>query len=273
MILLTNGPVPDIGIHLDVPEDTYRSWNAWSSSVLKDAVSPRALQHAVSIERGQRFSDSTVQSLILGSAVDARFFGVDAERYVDRPDGIVLSRKDGKEWKEKNITDGKVLLSKSQTISCKHVLDALKAHPRVMDIMDNCHHTDGRPWIQASAVAEIHGMVCKGRLDIADDEVIWDLKTTSSQIRTAHDAERVVMQRGYHLQAALYTSLFREEAGEWGFGWIFAETTFPWEVSVWEASERVLKEGRWLLEKRMATAKQWIEHSREFANMDIGEIL
>ena len=259
---VTDGPDPEPGLYLACPEKKYRSWNAVSQSLLQKAVSPRAVKLLMEEDHFEYSS-----AMKVGSAVDARWFGLDEDHYVDTPETYDMRTKVGKEWKAKQ--EGKVILSKDEAKKCQRCLEALCEHPASKDIMDTVQG-DGS-WVQPSAVAEVLGTLCKGRADVVtEDGVIWDLKTYGRQLRSERQAGYWARDRGYHLQAALYMRLFAsaaqmEEAPS-GFGWIVVETNFPWEVSVWRASESLIREGESLLTERMRNVADWRRGASGFSS-------
>ena len=246
---VTDGERPEVGLYLNCDERKYRSWDAVSSTLLKNGVSPRALGLYIADPNIINFTPA----MRIGAAVDARWFGVDADRYVDQPENIDRRTKEGKAWAKEN--EGKVVLSRSEVEKIERTLEALNTHPVSAESLDLIR--GGGDWVQPSAVAYVYGTLCKGRADMITRDHIIDLKTTGEKLRNQRDAERWVRRHQYHLQAALYMELFKvvcDLGGEpEGFAWIVAERDYPWEVSVWEASEMLMNEGRHLLSERMKT--------------------
>ena len=92
-------------------------------------------------------------------------------------------------------------------------------------------------WTDADSGAE-----CKGRLDIlAQDGIIWDLKTTNDSGDFAYSAKKY----SYPRQAAFYLDGAKAMGmNATGFGWIVVEKEAPYGLQFYKCSEFSLEAGR-----------------------------
>ena len=150
--------------------------------------------------------------------------------------------KEAREWKEGMLADGKIVLTE-------------KEYAEAIRIAESAQGCISRA-LQGSAYAveqEVHGefnevQLC-GLIDIVPEsgDCLWDLKTCSS-IGDERALSRTIFDNGYHVQAALYADLwaFKEKRGMEppGFGFVFVETSFPYESTFVELSANALAAGR-----------------------------
>lgn len=105
-------------------------------------------------------------------------------------------------------------------------------------------------WSEVTVIGELHGVMCKGRIDRMPEEmdILVDIKKT--QVGKASDAEceKSISQYGWHRQASMYVDLVRQfhpVGTEPKFVWVFIEDKPPHRANVIVASDATLDCGRW----------------------------
>jgi hypothetical protein len=100
---------------------------------------------------------------------------------------------------------------------------------------------------EVAVFGKIGGTEVKGLIDIVPDDLdcLIDLKTTG-EIGSIESLQRVIVNRGYHWQAALYLDLWNAATGEnrTRFVFCFVEVDAPHETAWVEISENLLELGR-----------------------------
>lgn len=161
-------------------------------------------------------------------------------QYAKKPDGIKLTTKEGKEWKE-SIGRKKVLNTggKDDPWGSVQGMDASLKRLAYFDPSqkDYIKHNE------VSVYWEWEGVQCKARLDRVDIEqgIVLDLKTTDSI--EPEIFQKKVIGLGYDFQAAFYAKAAEVAFGR-EFDFIFAavERKAPFTVDLFKVDEDMMKE-------------------------------
>lgn len=125
-------------------------------------------------------------------------------------------------------------------------------HDEASAIADCVMNTDllfrfGERKYEVQVEAKMLGTTVKGMIDIVPEYTrsLVDLKTISS-IENLKNLQRVIVNRGYHWQAAMYLDLWNATTGDDRneFEFIFIETSHPYEWAEVKVSGRLIEVGR-----------------------------
>jgi hypothetical protein len=119
---------------------------------------------------------------------------------------------------------------------------------------------------EVAVFGEIDGVEIKGMIDIVptldspDADSLFDLKTTAS-IDSEDALQRLIINRGYHWQAALYLDLYNAATGgnRDSFVFIFLETSSPYETAFVRITTDFIEQGRKEYRKALARWKTCVE--------------
>ena len=161
--------------------------------------------------------------------------------------------KESKEWREDMESQGKVVITED-------------THTHAAEIADCIMNTDllfhlGECEYEVAVRSDFHGIPVQGMIDMAPKhgQILADLKTTSS-ITDVASLQRIILNRGYHWQAAMYLDLWNGVTGESRdqFQFLFIEVENPYEYAWVEISPNLLAKGR---EEYMNALMRWIDCS------------
>ena len=244
--------LPKPGLYENVPEHSYRQWDAVNQSTLW--TFRRSAAHA----RHAFLHPSSSPTTDLGSAIHAVLLEPQKleDRYAVRPPGIDARTKEGKialaAFKDANA--GKVILGqRSDFDTLRGVRDAVLDHPVALELLTAPGFTE------ASFRWDDGEVACKGRADriveFAGDEVVVDVKSTADASPRA--MARSFEQYGYALQAAFYLDgLDALEPAARRFIVIAVEKEPPYGIAIYEPDLVWLDYGRTLYRAYLA---QWAQ--------------
>ena len=164
--------------------------------------------------------------------------------YVLKPDGLSMTTKAGKEWKEQNSK--KTALSKTDTYASWDAVHGMAESLRTLDWF-NPAQTDYRKFNEVSLYWDADGLDCKCRLDRLilgeSSATILDLKTTDS-INYNDFLKKVIGSMSYMFQVSWYIegveAVYKVPAS---FVFIGVERTPPYSMAVFEIGTSMYAEG------------------------------
>lgn len=186
-------------------------------------------------------------AMAFGSAVHTMVLEYDSfdDRYILMPEGLNRRTNAGKEAAAEIEASGKTILTQSDYDKCRYIFDSIHRHPTASDIF-----SEGRS--EVSVMANVQGIVVKGRTDWFRQGILADLKTT--QDASPEEFARSVAKYRYHVQDAVYTDLFdRNSELIHNFFFIAVETSAPYAVKVYELDEQAKEVGRKLYDRDLQT--------------------
>lgn len=221
----------------------YREHPAFSYSTLKQYL--RSSLHGLT-------QQPPVESAAMrfGTAVELGF--------KNQLDSIVVNPHDdgrtkaAREFKQEHV--GRLVLTQAEMDRVLHCVASLKSHPAVQRLSLNMLAPD------VQMFGDYDGVPIKGMADWAFGDTIVDLKTTGSNIEPSEFA-RTVDSYHYDLQAAVYARLLRHTNDNDvpnftpQFFWVVVENEHPFDVCVYQASERVYEIGNAKLKRAIANVK------------------
>jgi exodeoxyribonuclease VIII len=233
------------GIHYDMAEQHYRSAPAIAGSDAKHILPPKTPAHYAAHMAGELKREPS-KAMLLGTM--AHLAVLEPQKldtaFVERPEGIDLRTKLGKEWKESVGT--MPVLDQDEARAVRGIRDSIAANKAARDLLAETQS-------EVALFGEHRtGLQIKGRVDAlkvpSDLEcVIVDVKTTSAGA-DYNTFSRQAASLNYHVSAAWYCHL----CGLNGlpparFYWIAVETSAPYAVAVYEIAPDALELGASLM--------------------------
>lgn len=221
-------PVPmTIGIHEDVPLADYLGWDCWSRSAIMAGQESMAHAHAAKNDELER---KITDDMVLGSALHTAF--LEPELAATKIAVWTGAARRGGEWEDfKAANAGRSLLTGGQHEKLIGMVRSLRRHPEVRRWLAKIESTE------VSAVGLLDGLMVKGRTDALTADPLIDLKkVVSGNKRTIG---RTVYDFGYHIQAAVYTRLFKRSR----FILMTVEDSPPYDVAPYELSPAFIGRG------------------------------
>lgn len=161
------------------------------------------------------------------------------------PDAYAVSPYDSfrtnesKAWRQEQEDAGKSVINQG-------TLDHAASIAECVTETEILHHLGERQY-EAIVESDFHGIRVCGMIDIAPDygNTLVDLKPTNS-IESLDALTRLVYNRGYHWQAAMYLDLWNAATGEERdqFQLLFIEFDDPHETAIVTLSQEVIADGR-----------------------------
>ena len=246
------------------PEFDYRRAEGVNQSSLKKILeSPAHYQAAL------KFRLIPTPAMEMGTALHA--LSLDGQEafdgaYIQKPDGINLSTKAGKEWKA-SVGRRKILATGGKDDPWNSVQGMAKSLRRL-----EWFNPDQKDYIKHNEVSvywDEAGVHCKARLDrvLIEAGIVLDLKTTDS-VEPELFTKKVV-SLGYDFQLATYLSAAEAAFGKpFKFIFVAVERKAPYTVALFEADEEMVAEGRHKFEKALKIYKK-CEKSGEWPNREV----
>jgi len=230
---------PQTGVFYDIPFDEYLKIPAISKTTLFNANKSLLYFKYKLEEKAKEDPNEVAAHFALGRAIhtavlEPEFFD---SQFVVAP---VINKRTNvgkKEWADFQadaILDNKQVLTAEQHDQCMGMSESIANHELSQKILDG-----GRSEVTIVNYDKIFKCYRKCRIDwLVDGNVLIDLKS----IARSSDADFVLLQiyqLGYYLQAGMYLDMTGEETGERlrTFGFLFVETTPPYQVGVYQVSE------------------------------------
>jgi len=149
--------------------------------------------------------------------------------------------KEAQAWRDDQRADGKTVITEDQLADAQECASAAMSDEDAEKLL--VHGYDA----EVAVYAGLGETPVKGMIDIAlkGGMGLIDLKTISS-IESLQNLEKVIIQRGYHWQAALYSDLYSAVSNmtPGPFHFLFVESSAPYETAVVKMSENMIDLGR-----------------------------
>lgn len=238
-----------------------------SSSGLRRVVDRPSLYWAYSPFNADRFEETSRPALEFGKAAHMLLLGEEgfAEHYVLRPEQYEDDKGNWKPWNGNatvckewlNKQAGKSVITQDDLDRIKHMETSLRRHPMLkLGIMNgrierSIAYKDGDIWVRA-------------RPDVIpnDSGDFVDLKTAANLSDEA--LSRTVMDRGYHIQAAVVRMAVRAVLGAdafQSFTFVFVEKEPPFDVRVLALKDHDIDIGERLARQGIATVKECLKRN------------
>ena len=224
------------GIHYDMPEADYRSASAIAGSDAKHILAPKTPAHYAAHMAGELKREPS-KAMLLGTM--AHLAVLEPSKldvaFVERPEGIDLRTKIGKEWKES--VGSMPVLDQDEARAVRGIRDSIAANSAARDLLAGTKS-------EVSLFGDSrNGLAIKGRVDAMKEGVLVDVKTTSAGA-DANAFSRQSFALNYHVSAAWYYYLATlNDMPPKAFYWIAVETSAPFAVAVYEIHTQALQLG------------------------------
>lgn len=224
------------------PDAAYRKEPAHAQSAVKHILTSPAHYQAA---KNRKFAPTLTMQI--GSALHCLVLEGQEQfdnDYILKPEGLSLTTKEGKAWKEAN--KAKTVLSVSDQYRSWEAVHGMTESLRRLEWFDPSQ-PDYRKFNEVSLYWDGDGLPCKCRLDrllLGDDSaVILDLKTTDS-IEPAQFLKKIIGDLNYLFQSAWYIDGVQQVYGVPAtFVFIGVERSAPYAARIFEVSEDMLIEG------------------------------
>ena len=231
---------------LSLPEAQYRAAEGLSKSMLDWIAPPKTPAHFKAKLDGL-IPDEQTPAMRLGSMIHRAILEWDTLDYVVRPEGMVFTTKEGKEWK---AAQTKPVITQDEYQTILGMRDSVNAHPAVKRVLANA-----KTEVSLFASAE-DGVLRKARIDALPEggNVIVDIKSCQSADPDLM-AKSVVSYR-YDVQAAYYLDLCQLlgiDKSEFLF--VCVEKTPPFAVAVYALDHDAVEWGRKQYQRDLALVK------------------
>ena len=249
--------IPKPGIYENVPFAEYRSWDAFSQSMVTSTLrSGLHLQTYLTTERkpsdAQRLG-SLVDCLVLEPELFDEYFieqpatyqtEVSKGRGADKHAEIVtkpwsLRSNTCKEIQANIIASGKTPVSTAEIAKSKLMTENVMANKNAAEWVNQ-----GKKQLSIVWTDDDTGVLCKGRLDIFCESFVVDLKTTQDASEQAFPF--AISKWGYHVQGAMYSDGMAAltDGTQMPYEFIVVESSEPYAVAVYDLEPDALLAGR-----------------------------
>jgi hypothetical protein len=229
------------GVFYDMIEQEYRAQTAIAGSDAKKILPPLTPSHYAAHMAGEIKREPS-KAMLLGTMAHVAVLEPSKldTAFVERPEGMDLRTKLGKEWKES--VGSMPVLDQDEARAVRGIRDSIAANRAARQLLAETQS-------EVALFAEHRtGLWIKGRVDalkVVDDMecVIVDVKTTSAGA-DYNTFSRQAASLNYHVSAAWYCHLCGLNAlPPARFYWVVVETSAPYAVAVYEIAPDALDLG------------------------------
>lgn len=214
----------------------YQKIEAVNASSLKVLALKSPLHYLYAMTHPQPETDA----MRFGTAVHAAVLEPDkfATAYTVRPDDMDYRTKAGKDWREEQIANGRLILTADDNDRIIQMRDSIMSHPRCRSIIEGATVETTIRWQD-----EETGVLCKGRIDIVNGGILADLKTTKD-IRSRKFVYST-LDFGYALSMAFYHDGLIANGIDIDEVFLIAiETAAPFDCAPYQLDDEWLELGR-----------------------------
>ena len=233
------------GLFYDMPEGDYRSAQAIAGSDAKHILPPKTPSHYAAHMAGELKREPS-KAMLLGTMAHLAVLEPSKldTAFVEKPEGIDLRTKLGKEWRESVGT--MPVLDQDEARAVRGIRDSIAANKAARELLAETR-------TEVSVFGESHsGLWIKGRIDALKPGTIVDVKTTSAGA-DANAFARQSFALNYHVSAAWYWYLATlNEMPPKGFYWVAVEVQPPYAVAVYEIHKDALQLGYRMMQDALA---------------------
>lgn len=234
---------------LTLPEEQYRASAAISRSDLDYITTPYTPAHFRALKDGLIEKKET-EALTIGAITHRAILEPDTmkDAFSVRPEGMSLTTKDGRAWKE--AQNGKPILNDGQAKSIDGMRIAVHRH----EVAKRFFHGSKT---EQSIFAECDGLDLKARVDILPSagNVIADIKTCESA--DPDEFSKSIGNYGYYRQAYFYLKLCKLAGlDKTQFVFICVEKTPPYAVALYSLDDEAMDAGRMTIERDLSVVRE-----------------
>lgn len=250
--------------------EDYHNRPEWSYSQMK-VILDSGIDYAVAAKRGM-IEPPSGKAIDIGQIVHTRVLGGDAVCVESKYDNF--RTKEAREWRDKQVDEGKIVLTKTDLIATDAIVNNIRNHPKSKELLfgEDVQH-EVEMYAKTSDGLELRGKadalkIGKGRHTLT----LVDLKTTSQFDSFKYRAQRA----HYDLQAANYTLIGsasqKIDAGSVDYWFCVAETVFPYRVQFCYATPEFVSAGESKLAKCVDEILKFGDKEPNFLIEDVIEL-
>jgi hypothetical protein len=231
---------------LSLPEAQYRAAEGISKSMLDWIAPPKTPAHFKAKLDGL-IPDEQTPAMRLGSMIHRAILEWDTLDYVVRPEGMVFTTKEGKEWK---AAQTKPVITQDEYQTILGMRDSVNAHPAVKRVLANA-----KTEVSLFANGE-DGVLRKARIDALPESgnVIVDIKSCQSadpdMMAKSVVAYRYDVQAAYYLDICKLLGIDKSE-----FLFVCVEKQPPYAVAVYALDQDAIAWGRKQYQRDLALVR------------------
>lgn len=234
--------IPADGIHPGMSMEQYVEVPLPSQSALKRGDGDGSMAHVRAAMVGDRKPTDT---MLRGSAVHLGF--LEPWTFHERVVCWQGKMRRGKQWEDFQAEHaGKIILTPGIHETAWKIVKALHSNPIVRELASKMVPSG----IEVVGIGPFEGLRMKGRTDVLTDDMIIDIKTTTSTAPSSF--YRTIEDYGYDFQAAVYRELFGRSRSLL----VAVESSEPFDVVVFELPAEMIDAAR---ERAAAVARRYIE--------------
>jgi hypothetical protein len=214
----------------------YAAIDAVNASTLKELASKSPRHYRYLLDHPRTETDA----MRFGTAVHTAILEPDkfASLYIRRPDDCDYRTNAGKAWRDEQQQAGRIILTADEHQRLIDMRDSVMSHPTARAIIEGASVETTITWTDPET-----GILCKGRCDIVNGNVLADLKTTRD-IRP-RPFMLTAYQFGYHFSMAFYLDGLRANGIDVDRAILLAvETGAPHDCAPYELDDEWLELGR-----------------------------
>lgn len=224
-----SGDLELVGLHKDMPAETYHGIQAMSAGGLKRMRRSPAHFFGMQLDPNRPPPGEPTPAMKAGTLMHTCIFEPDqvAARYIVAPEGVDYRTKAGKDWKAATQAahPGIEIIDTTQMAVAQAQARNIRALPEVASLLADGYGESSAFWID-----EATGELCKCRPDwtspAGDGVILVDGKST---VDASPDGfSRVIWNMDYSLQAAWYVDGFQAATGLKVHGFVFAAAESAW---------------------------------------------
>ena len=224
-----SGDLELVGLHKDMPAETYHGIQAMSAGGLKRMRRSPAHFFGMQLDPNRPPPGEPTPAMKAGTLMHTCIFEPDqvAARYIVAPEDVDYRTKAGKDWKAATQAahPGVEIIDTTQMAVAQAQARNIRALPEVASLLADGYGESSAFWID-----EATGELCKCRPDwtspAGDGVILVDGKST---VDASPDGfSRVIWNMDYALQAAWYVDGFQAATGLKVHGFVFAAAESAW---------------------------------------------
>lgn len=233
-----------LGLIRDMPAEEYHATQAMSAGGLKRMRQSPAHFYGVQLDPDRPPPGEPTPAMKAGTLFHCALFEPDAvaQRYAVKPEGLSLSTKDGKAWKEA-LPAGVEVVEAAAMANARKQAERVRADPDLGALLADGYGEASALWIDPET-----GELCKCRPDwtnpAGEGVILVDGKSCPDASPTGF--ARTAWNMGYIHTAAWYIDGFQAATGLPVYGYVFAAVEHDWPhiAKGWMVPDDVLDAAR-----------------------------
>ena len=265
----------EAGYYLDMDDATYRGLDCAHYSTLKLLPEGKALEH---VREAMLHPKPSTPDMEIGSAFHVALLEEEAfpERYHVIPADMRRDKRTKAYQEQVAIANGRHILTLAEAMQIGAMVEKVKSHKRYGQLLDRDYEFESCAVAQLDAVGPALKVWAKCKLDYYAQDIGTVLDPKTCQDASKEAFARTCAQRGYHIQATLYTIIMEalgKPVNHWV--WLAIEKEPPYSCAFWRCPDHIIDQTRpavWDALERMAAAYallRWPGYSEDIEDLDM----